>query len=131
MAGLLHVFTHFKLHIEPWYVECDSSTVAEPGRDRRGFPSRQLPSTALPAPVKKILGGLFELRARSGRPYRNTLLSDWTIAADTHQYAAGRPQGQQRRSAIAHEGQGNAYYRKNAGDHANVHEDINKEHHGH
>ncbi|RTZ45785.1 A/G-specific adenine glycosylase [Candidimonas sp. SYP-B2681] len=61
MAGLLHVFSHFKLHIEPWYVQCDASSVAEPGPRQAWVPIEHLPSTALPAPVKKILSGLFDL----------------------------------------------------------------------
>jgi A/G-specific adenine glycosylase len=62
MAGLLHVFTHFKLHIEPWYVLCDPGIVAEPGPRQSWVPIQELPSTALPAPVKKILSGLFDLQ---------------------------------------------------------------------
>lgn len=59
MAGLLHVFTHFRLHIEPWYLE---GTLSTPGTAKPGqawLPIAGLASTALPAPVKKILGGLF------------------------------------------------------------------------
>lgn len=61
MAGLLHVFTHFKLHIEPWYVQCDAANVAEPGPRQAWIPVEKLGVTALPAPVKKILGGLFDI----------------------------------------------------------------------
>ncbi|HUG57286.1 MAG TPA: A/G-specific adenine glycosylase [Candidimonas sp.] len=61
MAGLLHVFTHFKLHIEPWYVVCDGAVVAEPGPRQAWVPVDELGATALPAPVKKILSGLFDL----------------------------------------------------------------------
>lgn len=59
MAGFLHVFTHFKLHIEPWYVQSDSISVNEPRPRQAWVPVQDLASTALPAPVKKILGGLF------------------------------------------------------------------------
>lgn len=61
MAGLLHVFTHFKLHIEPWHVVCDGAVVAEPGPRQAWVSVKELGTTALPAPVKKILGGLFDL----------------------------------------------------------------------
>jgi A/G-specific adenine glycosylase len=61
MAGLLHTFSHFKLHIEPWYVQCDTATVAEPGPRQAWIPVDNLASVALPAPIKKILGGLFEI----------------------------------------------------------------------
>ncbi|NYT63922.1 A/G-specific adenine glycosylase [Alcaligenaceae bacterium] len=60
MAGLLHVFTHFKLHIEPWYFQSNTIGVGEPGPRQAWVPIKDLPATALPAPVKKILAGLFE-----------------------------------------------------------------------
>jgi A/G-specific adenine glycosylase len=59
MAGLLHVFTHFRLHIEPWYLHSaiPDAPTARPGQ--AWLPIAGLASTALPAPVKKILSGLF------------------------------------------------------------------------
>ncbi|MDS1140319.1 A/G-specific adenine glycosylase [Pusillimonas sp. SM2304] len=59
MAGLLHVFTHFKLHIEPWYMRCDEAPLTETSPAQRWIALADLPATALPAPVKKILAGLF------------------------------------------------------------------------
>ena len=59
MAGLCHVFTHFKLHIAPWYVSNDVARLAEPLPSQRWVALDDLGSTALPAPVKKILEGLF------------------------------------------------------------------------
>jgi A/G-specific adenine glycosylase len=59
MAGLLHVFTHFRLHIEPWYLH---SAIPDAPTSRPGqawLPIAGLASTALPAPVRKILSGLF------------------------------------------------------------------------
>ena len=59
MAGLMHVFSHFKLHIEPWYVQSKLSTTKESLPGQAWVPVDALPSTALPAPVKKILTGLY------------------------------------------------------------------------
>lgn len=60
MASLLHVFSHFKLHIEPWYLHSNATIVSEPGPRQAWVPIDDLAATALPAPVKKILAGLFE-----------------------------------------------------------------------
>lgn len=59
MAGLSHVFTHFKLHIEPWYVSSNPNQLAEPLPTQRWIALEDLREAALPAPVKKILEGLF------------------------------------------------------------------------
>ncbi|MGB6102516.1 MAG: A/G-specific adenine glycosylase [Pusillimonas sp.] len=59
MASLVHVFTHFRLHIEPWYLSCDTTRLAEPGPAQRWIGLADLAATALPAPVRKILEGLF------------------------------------------------------------------------
>jgi A/G-specific adenine glycosylase len=59
MAGLVHVFSHFRLHIEPWYLRAGTPIAAEPAPQQAWIPVSELSSTALPAPVKKILGGLF------------------------------------------------------------------------
>lgn len=59
MAGLLHVFSHFKLHIEPWYLRNDTLQVAETSPRQSWIAIEDLASTALPAPIRKILDGLF------------------------------------------------------------------------
>lgn len=59
MAPLLHGFTHFRLHIEPWLVQLNGSLLAEPGPRQRWVKISELQHTALPAPVKKILSGLY------------------------------------------------------------------------
>jgi A/G-specific adenine glycosylase len=60
LAALLHTFTHFKLHIEPWYVQCDAGLIAEPASTgQQWIPVTGLRATALPAPVKTLLEGLF------------------------------------------------------------------------
>ncbi|MBF6615900.1 MAG: A/G-specific adenine glycosylase [Candidimonas sp.] len=60
MAAFSHTFTHFKLHIEPWYTEVGSGgAVMEVGSGRSWTAIGELSETALPAPVRKILDGLF------------------------------------------------------------------------
>ena len=76
MAALTHVFTHFRLHIEPWYLKNAGSALAptlpdqtadsgqagalpEVGPARRWVPIDALDAAALPAPVRKILDGLY------------------------------------------------------------------------
>lgn len=58
MAGLVHVFTHFKLHITPWHLRSDA-LIGEAAADRAWTPVQALPDTALPAPIKKLLEGLY------------------------------------------------------------------------
>ncbi len=60
MAAFTHVFTHFRLHIEPWYLHSDAPLmVMSPGIRQSWIPIAQLPEVALPAPVRKLLDGLF------------------------------------------------------------------------
>ena len=59
IAALLHTFSHFKLHIEPWYLRSPAQAVAEPGPRQAWVAIEDLPATALPAPVRKLLSGLF------------------------------------------------------------------------
>jgi len=80
MAGLTHVFTHFRLHIEPWYLDSglESGTAesgisaAAPRPDsapvRQWLPIEALAAAALPAPVRKILDGLFPEAAAADAP---------------------------------------------------------------
>ncbi|NYT78721.1 A/G-specific adenine glycosylase [Alcaligenaceae bacterium] len=59
MAGLVHVFSHFKLHIEPWYVQKDTLSLMSPQPGQAWVAIDELAQTALPAPVRKIADGLF------------------------------------------------------------------------
>src|SRR3546814_20415099 len=79
MAGLMHVFSHFKLHIEPWYLQAGAPIAAEPAPRQAWIPVADLSTTALPAPVKKILTGLFPAGG-------NTPLPDQAL---THRRRAG------------------------------------------
>ncbi len=60
MASLTHVFTHFRLGIEPWYLHSEAPLmVMSPGIRQAWVPIDNLPAMALPAPVRKLLDGLF------------------------------------------------------------------------
>ena len=59
MAGLSHTFSHFKLHIEPWLVVHENGLVMEPAADHMWLPVSELPHAALPAPVRKLLDGVY------------------------------------------------------------------------
>lgn len=58
MAGLLHVFTHFRLHIRPWLLQASSPDAPALQDDERWQPLEGLAQAALPAPVRKLLDGL-------------------------------------------------------------------------
>ena len=60
LAAFAHTFTHYRLHIRPWYIPVRSATLREPTQTERWIPQEDLPKTALPAPVKKLLLGLVE-----------------------------------------------------------------------
>lgn len=60
MASLTHVFTHFRLSIEPWYLHSEAPLmVMSPGVRQAWMPITSLSDVALPAPVRKLLDGLF------------------------------------------------------------------------
>ncbi|GAA4339220.1 A/G-specific adenine glycosylase [Pigmentiphaga soli] len=54
-----HGFTHFKLHIEPWHVQAGALALRDDGVPQIWLPAGELEGAALPAPVKKLLQGLF------------------------------------------------------------------------
>jgi A/G-specific adenine glycosylase len=61
LAPLTHVFTHFKLDIEPRLVELDRSASAFSAlgdADTAWVPLSDLDSFGVPAPVRKLLDGL-------------------------------------------------------------------------
>jgi A/G-specific adenine glycosylase len=59
IAALLHTFSHFRLHIEPWYLRSPAQFVAETRPQQAWVAIEDLPTAALPAPVRKLLCGLF------------------------------------------------------------------------
>ena len=60
LADFSHAFTHYRLNVRPWYVQVQAPHVLRDGAAMRWVPAAELPSTALPAPVKKLLEGLFQ-----------------------------------------------------------------------
>lgn len=60
IAPLLHTFSHFKLYIEPWLVSAQHLTIAEPRPMQAWVATDDLATVALPAPIKKILDGLYQ-----------------------------------------------------------------------
>lgn len=58
MASFSHVFSHFKLHIQPWWLEAPP-TLYEPKASERWLGCDQISAAALPAPVSKLLSGLW------------------------------------------------------------------------
>lgn len=64
MAAFVHVFSHFRLRIEPWRVSVPQRLSEErPGQ--RWTPFHALPDAALPAPVRKLLDALPEALAQA------------------------------------------------------------------
>jgi len=59
LAPLVHVFTHYRLHISPYLVHAGAGLLAEPRADHVWTPLGELASLALPAPVHRLLDGLF------------------------------------------------------------------------
>jgi len=59
LAGLQHVFTHFKLHIQPWLIDVvpDQPTPAAHAEERWQS-LHTLTDAALPAPIRKLLEGI-------------------------------------------------------------------------
>lgn len=57
MAGMTHVFSHFKLHIQPWWVQSPAQ-LKEPTVSQQWVHLDQIDQTALPAPVLKLLEGI-------------------------------------------------------------------------
>jgi A/G-specific adenine glycosylase len=61
LADFMHGFTHYKLHVKPWYVAVTRcAALREPAQGEQWLAMDALPDAALPAPVKKLLEGLAE-----------------------------------------------------------------------
>ncbi|NLY27864.1 MAG: A/G-specific adenine glycosylase [Alcaligenaceae bacterium] len=57
LAGLQHVFSHFRLNIDPWYLHLpDTLPLQETQPHQCWMPTARLETTALPTPIRKILG---------------------------------------------------------------------------
>lgn len=57
MASLTHVFSHFKLHITPWWVQ-STAHLNEPQPNQRWLALDEINEAALPAPVLSLLTGI-------------------------------------------------------------------------
>ncbi|MGE8602659.1 A/G-specific adenine glycosylase [Bordetella trematum] len=60
LASFAHTFTHYRLHIQPWYVPVRPGDLRSATVPERWVPADTLSEVALPAPVKKLLLGLAE-----------------------------------------------------------------------
>jgi len=64
LAAFAHTFTHFRLHVRPWFVTLKEAPSAAGEQPAAPMPQRwvdeaELAHVALPAPVRKLLDGLF------------------------------------------------------------------------
>jgi A/G-specific adenine glycosylase len=60
LAAFAHTFTHFRLHVRPWFVTLKKTPRAtDAALPQRWVDEAELAHVALPAPVRKLLDGLF------------------------------------------------------------------------
>jgi len=64
LAPFLHTFTHYRLHVSPYLLRVGVTALAEPRLDQVWTPCCELVDTALPAPVRKLLHGLYDAATR-------------------------------------------------------------------
>jgi len=60
LAPFLHTFTHYRLHVQPYWLRMQTANLAEPRPNHIWTPCNELTTTALPTPVKKLLLGLYQ-----------------------------------------------------------------------
>ncbi|WP_195844155.1 NUDIX domain-containing protein, partial [Bordetella pertussis] len=58
LAAFAHTFTHYRLHVRPWYLAVRGAALRQAATPERWVSPAELPATALPAPVRKLLDGL-------------------------------------------------------------------------
>jgi len=66
LPPMQHVFTHFRLHIQPWQLEIDRGTEPIKTPEEAWFPAIELASSALPAPIKTLLTSLYPAQVGNG-----------------------------------------------------------------
>ena len=66
LAAFSHTFTHYRLHVRPWWVEVRAASLRDGHPPTRWVAPDDLAATALPAPVKKLLLGLAQANAAHG-----------------------------------------------------------------
>jgi A/G-specific adenine glycosylase len=59
LPAFAHTFTHYRLHAQPWYIAVRSRAARTHSAPTRWMRAEDLPTAALPTPVKKLLQGLF------------------------------------------------------------------------
>ncbi|NLY65822.1 MAG: A/G-specific adenine glycosylase [Alcaligenaceae bacterium] len=66
LAAFEHVFTHFRLHIQPWWLQCEQIPLQETAEENSQWLALdRLDTIALPAPILKLLQGMHQV---SGAP---------------------------------------------------------------
>lgn len=60
LAAFAHTFTHYRLHVRPWYVPVRAAGLRAGSQPERWVPAAELGAVALPAPIRKLLLGLAE-----------------------------------------------------------------------
>ncbi len=66
LPPLLHVFTHFRLHIQPWRLDAGAGHAPATAEGEAWIPAGELADSALPAPVKALLTTLYPPAAGNG-----------------------------------------------------------------
>jgi A/G-specific adenine glycosylase len=66
---LTHVFTHYKLHIAPYRISLARRLELAGESGHVWVDGAQIAAAPLPAPVKKLLLGLFEDTAQASMPF--------------------------------------------------------------
>jgi A/G-specific adenine glycosylase len=62
LAAFVHTFTHYRLHVRPWFIPVTARTAMTlpDGGEQVWVDARDLGKYGLPAPVKKLLEGMFD-----------------------------------------------------------------------
>jgi len=68
LAPFMHTFTHYRLHVQPYWLRLPTVALAEPRADHVWTPCNELTGAALPAPVKKLLAGLYGAAGHATQP---------------------------------------------------------------
>ena len=66
LAPFAHAFTHYRLHVRPYLARAAVPALSEPSPGHAWTPLAALPGTAMPAPVRKLLEGLYGLEGEGG-----------------------------------------------------------------
>lgn len=67
LAAFAHTFSHYRLHVRPWFVPVQRAELRQSALPERWVPATELAAIALPAPIKKLLLGLAEAGLPGGQ----------------------------------------------------------------